>query len=102
MNEDRIFVSPSALELFKRLWGQDPQAFHLVWEHLGEFKGRWTVAFSPETQVLANTEETAVAGQVHGILIVLDGPIVRPARDYRIAIDTTPDGGFFVVGVSDV
>lgn len=65
--------------------------------------GYWSLGFSPESYILGAYQtilDYVVAGRCREILVVVDGPIPKAAKDMNIDIDT-PDGVTFNVTVSE-
>ena len=103
----QITISNDANRLyhtFARQIGEGEQAIHVVWvlNKNGE-GGYWRGGFSPESQFLGADQKILdyiVAGRCREILVVVDGPMLKAAKDMNIDIDTT-DGVTFKVTVSE-
>ena len=104
-----ITISNDANRLFHtyaRQIGEGEQAIHVVWVlNKNSDGGYWKLGFSPESHFLGADQTILnhiVAGRCREILVVVDGPMPRSAKDMKIDIDIdSPDGQTFKVTVSE-
>jgi hypothetical protein len=103
----RITISNEANRQYHtiaRQLGEGEQAIHVVWalNKNGE-GGYWKLGFSPERHFLGVDQkilDCIVAGRCREILVVVDGPMSKAAKDMKIDIDSS-DGWNFKVTVSE-
>ena len=103
----RITISNEANRLYHtvaREIGGGEQAIHIAWALNNNWEGGyWMLGFSPVSHVLGADQKTldyVVAGRCREILVVVDGPMPKAAKDMTIDIDS-PDGQTFKVTVSE-
>jgi hypothetical protein len=106
MRTNNIELTARATRLYHELVGSTqggPHAIHVVWDvTAGDGFGVWKVGLTPESHFQAvdpQLLDKVVAGRIDGILIVIDGPIARPASDLSIRIDTTLKADDFIVAI---
>jgi hypothetical protein len=93
---------------FARQIGGGEQAIHIAWAlNKNREGGYWMLGFSPESHFLGADQKILdyiVAGRCREILVVVDGPMPKAAKDMKIYIDIdidSPDGRAFKVTVSE-
>jgi hypothetical protein len=103
----RITISNEANRVYHTITrqpGEGEQAIHVVWVlNKDREGGYWKAGFSPESQFLGADQKVLdyiVAGRCREILVVVDGPMPKAAKDMTIDIDT-PDGITFKVTISE-
>ena len=103
----QITISNAASRLYHtcvREIGKGEQAIHVVWAVNEDWEdGYWMLGFSPESHFRSADQATLdyiVAGRCREILVVVDGPMPKAAKDMKIDIDS-PDGRTFKVTVSE-
>jgi hypothetical protein len=106
----QITISNEANRLYRTCAheiGEGEQAIHVVWVlNKDREGGHWRLGFSPVGQFRPASSadqkvlDYIVAGRCREILVVVDGPMPKAAKDMMIDIDTT-DGVTFNVTVSE-
>jgi hypothetical protein len=103
----RITISNEANRVyhtFARQIGEGEQAIHVVWVlNKNGDGGYWRGGFGPVSHFLSADQKVLdyiVAGRCREILVVVDGPTAKAAKDMTVDIDTT-DGVTFKVTVSE-
>jgi hypothetical protein len=96
MRRNGVQLTEKAIQLYRELarsLGQEPLALHVVWDvTAGENDGVWKVSLTPEAHFQVADQQIldkVVAGRFNGILVVVDGPIAKPACELSILIDAT-------------
>ncbi|MEO3430532.1 hypothetical protein AAFN88_16860 [Pelagibius sp. CAU 1746] len=106
MCKNGVQLTERAIQLYRemaRSIGQGPLALHLVWDvTAAESTGVWEVGLTPEAHFTAAGQQMLdkiIAGRFDGILVVIDGPIAKPASELSIKIDATATGGSFIAAI---
>jgi hypothetical protein len=101
-----INITDQAMRLYHasvRAFGEGELAMHIVWRLGRDGTGDWFLGFSPESHILAadaKIQEFIVAGRCRGIIVVVDGPMPKTAKEMKVDIDIA-DGHHFKVTVTE-